>query len=310
MRIAILGAGAIGCLFGLRLQRSGQNVLLIHHDGRAVEAIRKHGVVLTELSGRIIRGHLDASTSLPKNYDPDFILLTVKAYDTENAVRHLTKVPGRGTIILSLQNGLGNIEILSRYFPNDTVLGGSTTEGALSTGRGTVTHTGRGFTWIGELNGKLTDRTAMVGGALHRAGFRTIASKRIEGVVWSKAIVNSAINPITALARVPNGELNRNPSLRDIAMRLIREGVEVAKVFGIAPTPSPRSLLSKILVQAKGNRSSMLRDIEAGRKTEIRQLNGAIVSLARRLGVDVPYNTLIWRLIQGLEDSHSGHRRT
>lgn len=305
MRIAILGAGAIGCLFGLRLQKSGQKVLLVHHDRRSVDIIRKRGVILTELSGKIVKTHLDVSASLPKNFDPDFILLTVKAYDTENAVRRITKVPRR-THILSLQNGLGNIEIISRYFPKDSVLAGSTTEGALGTGPGTVTHAGRGLTWVGDLSGKLTRRTALISGAFRQARFPTIVSKRIEDVIWSKAIVNSAINPITALARVSNGELDQSSSLKEIALQLMKEGTIVAKALGVSPRPSPKSLFSKILVQAKKNRSSMLRDIEAGRKTEIPQLNGAIVSIGKRLGANVSYNTVVWKLMQGLEDSQ-GH---
>jgi 2-dehydropantoate 2-reductase len=308
LRIAIVGAGAVGCLIGLRLHESGQDVLLVHHDSRTVDSIRKRGVALTELSGKTIRAHVDVRTSLPSNDTSDFILLTVKAYDTENAVRRLRKVMRAGTPILSLQNGLGNIEILSRYFPKGAVLAGSTTEGALGTGPGVVTHAGRGFTWIGELREKPTERITTISDAFRHAGFKTIASKNIEGVIWSKAIVNSAINPISALAQVSNGELNRSSSLMDVAMRLVGEGIMVAKANGISPMPSPRSMLHRILVQARRNRSSMLRDIEHGRKTEIRQLNGSITSLGRRLGVNVPYNTLIWKLVQGLEDSRAHHK--
>jgi 2-dehydropantoate 2-reductase len=284
------------------LHESGQNVLLVHHDIRTVDSVRKRGVALTELSGKTIRAHIDITSSLSGNYDPDFILLTVKAYDTENAVLHLRKVMRSRTAILSLQNGLGNVEILSRYFPKGVVLAGSTTEGALGTGPGAVTHAGKGVTWIGELHGKLTERITTISDAFRHAGFKTIASENIEGVIWSKAIVNSAINPISALARVSNGELNRSSSLMDVAMRLVREGMKVAEASGVSPAPSPKSMLQRILEQARRNRSSMLRDIEAGRKTEIGQLNGFIASQGGRLGVSVPYNTLIWKLVQGLED--------
>ena len=305
MRIAVLGAGAIGCLIGLRLHESDQTVLLIHHDTQTVNSIRKRGVNLTELSGKTIRARIEVSLLLPRDYDPDFILLTVKAYDTQNAVRHLPRKMRGKTPILSLQNGLGNTEILSRYFPKDSILAGATTEGALGTGPGTVTHTGRGLTWIGEFHGKRTNRSIMIRDAFRHAGFRTIASSNIESVIWSKAIVNSAINPVSALARVSNGELRRSSSLMDLAMRLVKEGVMVAKANRVSPAPTPRSMLFETLRQARKNRSSMLRDIEAGRKTEIRQLNGFIASLGRRLGIDVPYNALIWKLVQGLEDSRA-----
>lgn len=145
----------------------------------------------------------------------------------------------------------------------------------------------------------------MIRDAFRHAGFLTIASKDIESVIWSKAIVNSAINPVSALARVSNGELRRNSMLMDVAMQLVKEGVMVAKADRVTPGPAPQSMLLQTLKQARKNRSSMLRDIEAGRRTEIQQLNGFITSLGRRLGINVPYNTLISKLVQGLEVSRA-----
>jgi len=305
MRIAILGAGAIGCLFGIRLHESGQNVLLVNHNPRTVATIRRRGVALTEISGKSIKSRLKASRTLDDNYHPDLVLVTVKAYDTGSVARQLRKKIDEGTLILSLQNGLGNIETLCRYLPRGSVLAGTTTEGALTTGPGTVAHTGKGSTYIGEFSGKLTKRVGMIRDVFRNAGFRTHATKRVESVIWSKAIVNSAINPISVLARVSNKEILRNSDLKDAALRLVREGVVVAKAHGVSPSPSPSSMLIEILTSARRNRSSMLRDIEAGRKTEIRQLNRAIAWLGRRLRVSVPYNTLLSELVLGVEASNA-----
>ena len=300
-----MGAGAIGCLFGVRLHNSGHSVLLIHHTSRTIASIKRHGVLLRELSGTLARAHLEVKRSLSSQDDPDLVLLTVKAYDTEAATRAIRKSIGSNGLVLSLQNGLGNIETLRRYLPAQKLLAGTTTEAALQTGPGQVTHTGRGTTWIGEVSRVTSNGCGMIREVFRKAGFRTVASKNIEGVIWSKAIMNSAINPITALLRVPNGELLRIPYLRSIANAVVHEGTAVARAHGVSLNPAPRSMLLQVLALTRSNRSSMLQDVEAGKRTEVRQLNGWIASLAGRLGVDAPYNRLLSKLVLGLETYRS-----
>ncbi len=300
-----MGAGAIGCLFGVRLHNSGHSVLLIHHTSRTIASIKRHGVLLRELSGTLARAHLEVKRSLSSQDDPDLVLLTVKAYDTEVATRAIRKSIGSNGLVLSLQNGLGNIETLRRYLPAQELLAGTTTEAALQTGPGQVTHTGRGTTWIGEVSRVTSNGCGMIREVFRKAGFRTVASKNIEGVIWSKAIMNSAINPITALLRVPNGELLRIPYLRSIANAVVHEGTAVARAHGVSLNPAPRSMLLQVLALTRSNRSSMLQDVEAGKRTEVRQLNGWIASLAGRLGVDAPYNRLLSKLVLGLETYRS-----
>jgi 2-dehydropantoate 2-reductase len=300
-----VGPGAIGGLFGIRLYKSGQSVLLIHHDPGVVASIRRRGVVLSEVSGKTIRAHLDVEQSLTKKHEFDLALVTVKAYDTENVARLLRKALDGRTPILSLQNGLGNIETLRQYLPQTMLLAGTTTEAALRTGPGTITHTGTGLTWIGELDGIRTKRSRMIVDVFRKAGFKTLESMRIEDVIWSKAIANSAINPISALTRLSNRELLSVSELRNAVLRLAREGIAVAKARQVLPTPPPRAMLLQILASSGRNRSSMLRDLETGRRTEIRQLNGAIASLGNRLGVSVPCSTLVSELVLGLEESQA-----
>jgi 2-dehydropantoate 2-reductase len=301
LRIAIVGAGAIGCLFGVRLHNSGHDVLLIHHRNRTVASIRRRGVSLRELSGKTVRAHIEAKRSLSKKDDPDLVLLTVKAYDTETAARLLHKSIDDNDSVLSLQNGLGNIETLRRHLPANVLLAGTTTEAALQSRAGEVVHTGKGITWVGELKGGASKRCRLIKDVLWSAGFRAKASRNIEGVIWSKAIVNSAINPITALACVPNGELLRIPYLRVASIEIVNEGSAVARTLGVSLTPSPRSMLFQILASTGKNTSSMLQDIEAEKRTEIGQLNGWIASLGGRLGVSAPQNGLLTKLILGLE---------
>jgi len=303
LRIAVVGAGAIGCLFGSKLHRAGQSVLLIHHNRHVAASIRNKGVRIKELSGKVVQAHIETKSGLSRRDRPELILVTVKAYDTEEAAALIKKSVAPRVPVLSLQNGLGNVESLQHYLGSDTTIAGTTTEGALTTGPGEVVHTGSGMTWVGETNGTVSERCRIIETAFRRAGFSTIVTKNIQGVLWTKAIVNSAINPVSALTRVRNGDLQKSPELRDVASKTIGEGSAVAHANGVLLKPSPKSLFPKVLASTLTNKSSMLQDIEAGRKTEIRQLNGMISRLGSAVGVSTPLNDVLTRLVLGLEAS-------
>jgi 2-dehydropantoate 2-reductase len=303
LRIAVIGAGAIGCLFGGRLHLAGQRVLLIHHRKNIAASIERGGVSIRELSGKVVRAHIKTRTKLSKHDKPELVLVTVKAYDTENVASLLEKSMMSDVPVLSLQNGLGNVDTLQRRLGSDSIVAGTTTEAALTIGPGRVTHTGTGITWLGEMNGKRSERCVIIGSAFRAAGFSTVISKNIEGVLWAKAIVNSAINPISAITRVRNGDLRKTVELRKIASEVVEEGSGVAEAKGILLEPSPKRLLARTLGLTPRNKSSMLQDIEAGRKTEIRQLNGSISRLGRLIGLSTPFNDLLTTLVLSLERS-------
>ena len=303
MRIAVVGAGAIGCLFGGRLQRAGQSVLLIHHRKSVVACIEKNGVKIRELSGKVVRVRIKTRTRLSKHDKPELVLITVKAYDTEEVGSLLRRSVVHDVPVLSLQNGLGNVEILGARLGSDSTIAGTTTEAALSTGPGSVIHTGNGTTWVGEMDGKHSERCLAIGRMFRRAGFSTVISNNIRGVLWTKAIVNSAINPISAITRVRNGDVLETPELREAASRVIDEGSAVAHANGIVLRPAPRQLFKRVLAMTSRNKSSMLQDIESGRKTEIRQLNGSITRLGSLVGVSTPFNYLLTMLVLSLERS-------
>ena len=243
--------------------------------------------------------------SLSKNDNLDLILLTVKAYDTEVAARTMGRMTDRKVPILTLQNGLGNVETLQRHVPSRVILAGTTVQSALTRAPGDIVHTGTGTTWIGELDHKITRRSLAIAEVFERAGFKTEVSNNIEAIIWSKAIVNSAVNPISALAHVPNGELIRRPQLNEAVNLVVAEGSAIAKSNGLHPRPNPKILLDKVLRSASKNRSSMLQDLEAGRETEIHQINGWISRTARRLGVPSPFNDILARLIIGQKSSRT-----
>lgn len=302
MRFGIVGAGAIGCLFGARLTLAGYDVTLVHRDSSIVRAIQKNGIGLREIDRKFEWVRVPARKGPTQLPGTDVLIVAVKAYDTSAMAASYRGLLPLETTILSLQNGLGNLEALRSRLKNK-LLAGSTTEGALSTGPGAVTHTGKGLTFIGDPQGAGEDLRSRIKIAFDDAGFRTKISSNIQGVLWTKTIVNAAINPLSSLTGLPNGKLAQNAQLQEVARRAMDEGIAVSRAAHIKLVGDPRRLWQKILLSTRANKSSMLQDVERGKMTEIRQLNGALVSYGEKTRVKTPINSVLTRLVQGLEES-------
>jgi 2-dehydropantoate 2-reductase len=302
LRIGIIGAGAIGCLFAARLKRAGNEVLLVHNDRKVVSQIRKNGIRVREQDGKTLRVAIPIVKGPANLRGVDLVLFTVKAYSTEEAAfQHRNKVRP-GSTFLTLQNGLGNLETLGRFFGKGRVVAGSTTEASLLLRPGFVVHAGKGKTVIGEENGPLWGRASDVLRTLIVAGFNASLTRNVRGVIWSKAIINSAINPVSALTRLRNGELADAEGIRELMLDVIHEGLQVSRATRVNLEPKDVvRLLFRILHATALNQSSMLQDVERRRKTEIRQLNGAIVKYGQTMGVSTPNNALLTYLVLGLE---------
>ncbi len=283
-----MGAGALGSLFGALLQIAGFDVVFVAR-GKQYEALKKSlkisGILNTEL--RVY------ATNKPEDADVTFV--TVKAYDTENAAKSLAEVnPG---IVCSLQNGVGNEEILQRYCRR--VLGGVTSYAANLIDYGHVNYAGEGYTYIGELNGKISRDAKRVVEILRDAKIRAEVVDDIVFRIWVKTVVNAAINPITALCRVRNGEIVRNRYLWNIAKRVAEEGMEVLRKMGFEFDAVEE--VKRIAEMTANNKSSMLQDVERGKRTEIEYINGAIVKKGKELGIDCIVNETLMNLIRGVE---------
>ncbi len=302
MRFAIVGAGAIGCLFGAKLKLAGHDVTLLHRNAAVVGSIRKNGIHLQETGGTARQVYIPIRKGPADLPGIDTLVVAVKAYDTRTVAKSYRDLVRRETAIVSLQNGLGNVEVL-RSLLSSNLFAGSTTEGALSTGPGRVVHTGRGVTIVGDPKHEWSDSLVQLKVALAGAGLKTTISRNIHGVLWTKAIVNAAINPLSSLTRLPNGSLAIDLSLQAIARDAMEEGVAVSKAIHIRLEGDPRRLWRRILLSTRANKSSMLQDVESGKMTEIRQLNGAIVSYGRKTGIATPVNEILTNLVLGLEAS-------
>ncbi len=228
--------------------------------------------------------YLPAESSYPGNYD--IIVLTVKAYQTSEAIESISKVYN-GEPIITFQNGVGIVEILNEF----DVIPGVITHGANIVAPGIVNHAGYGDTYIGEIDGKISNRVRDIAKLFTRSGLKTEAVNDIMKRRWLKAAVNGIINPITAIAKVKNGELLNNPHLVEIAKCLEGEIYSSLKNKGFVA--DLHSLVEDVILKTKENRSSMLQDIERGKRTEIDYILKPFVG--------GPCSMMVYHLVKAIE---------
>jgi 2-dehydropantoate 2-reductase len=302
MKIAVLGAGAMGSLYGAMLAGAGEEVWLVNVWKEHVEEINRHG--LTVWIGDEKRLVRVPATTDPASVGPaDLVLVFVKAYATEQAMRGALSLVGENTAVLTLQNGVGNVEQLCSVVGEGRVLAGSSTFGANLAGPGCVRMAGKGETTLGELNGEVTERLGKIAAAFERAGLSPVISDNIQGVLWTKLLVNAGINPLTAICRVNNGRLLEIPELAALLERAVGEAQAVAEKKGIRLTVAdPVAHVKKVARATADNVSSMRQDVERGRRTEIDVICGAVVREGAEAGVPTPVNETLALLVRALEE--------
>lgn len=303
MRIAVLGGGgAMGGIFGAWLARAGQDVTLVDVSKPAIEAINRDGLKIEEKDGSVAIVSVPA-TDRPEALPPvDLILNFVKCYHTETAIRAAMPMMGGGTIVLSLQNGWGNADRIAAVAGRERVMVGLTYHSATLVAPGHVRHPGAGMTYLGELDGRSSDRLAEVAGVLRGAGIEVTASAAILEEVWKKLALNVCTLPTAALLGFFAHQLNQFDGTRSVMRALLAETVAVARAQGIPLDEEERwAAITGLLDRAVGARGSMVQDVDAGRPTEIDVINGAIVAGGRRHGVATPVNDTMVGLISSLQ---------
>jgi 2-dehydropantoate 2-reductase len=297
VRVAVLGTGALGCVFAARLAAVAETWML-GSWAEGIAAVRARGVVVHE-GDSTWRAPVSAVDDPAQAPQADLALVLTKSYQTPRAAQWARAVLARGGLALTLQNGLDNVPRLAEVLGTERVIAGITFEGATLLGPGEVRHAGRGLTCLGappESGQGVHSWTDL----LRRAGFDAQAAPHIDGLLWGKAVVNAAINPLTALWRVTNGDL-LSGERRELLAALVDEAASVAGACGInLPYDDAVRRAEEVCRATAGNRSSMLQDVERGRRTEIDSINGVIVAAGRRQGVSAPLNDLVWRLVRAL----------
>ena len=303
MRIVVIGAGAMGALLGARLAASGNDVLLYDTWREHVAAIQQHGLLVEELDGAQVRYQAHATDRPPPAIGlADLVLTQVKAYDTETAL-----LPFRGKLrpdayVLSLQNGLGNLEQMQRALPGHTrLLLGTTAHASAVTRPGQLRHAGKGPNAIGDPNGPNRDLAA-IAAMMTSAGFDTDVADDILANVWTKLAANVGINPLCALSGGVIGSILDDPDLSSLSAAAVREFDAVREVAGVARVEQDYVAYARHIMElTRRNPPSMLQDIRAGRRTEIDAINGAIARLGDELGVPTPVNHWLTALVRQRE---------
>lgn len=309
MKIGVVGPGAMGCLLAGKIALAGNDVLVLDHMPERVAIINQQGLIIEGLQETF-------QIKIPVTLTPidllqtDLVLICVKAYDTRTVAQTLQEL-GPGPYILTLQNGVGNVETLGEFLPQEKIIAGITSHGATDLGPGQVRHAGKGDTFIGYgFPKKGSDpnhdpRLRQVKTLLDEAGFDSQLVPKIENLIWSKLLINVGINALTALTRLPNGKLIEFPGAQEILEEAVQEGIWIGERKGVEFIyPDPLSQVKKVCRLTSGNISSMLQDVMKKKRTEIDYINGVIVREGQKLGISVPANSLLTRLIKTLEESY------
>jgi len=302
MKTVIMGAGAMGSLFGGLLALSGEEAWLVDIREDHIQALVSTGLTLEE-GGKKQMIPVHATKETASIGKADFILFFVKAYQTEKAVSDALVLQKEDTVFLTLQNGLGNEETICQQVDPRKVILGVTNHGATFLGPGRIRHAGSGKTYIGELDGKVTPRMTQIAQLFASAGIESEVSSNIQSLVWNKLFINVGINPVAALAGLKNGHLLDYPETLRLMEALVSEAVAVARKKGILIEGNPVEKVKAVAEATKENRCSMGQDFDNRRKTEIDAINGAVVREAERLGISVPYNQMITDLVKVIEKS-------
>jgi len=302
--ILIVGAGALATLFAARLSAAGVSVTMLGTWQAGLDALRKEGARLVGLEG-VERAYPVHATDDPADCrGARLALVLVKGWQTERAAGQLAICLAEDGLALTLQNGLGNREILVatlRQAQGDAlgtprVAQGVTTLGATLLAPGLARLGGEGPVSI-----EAHPRLGPLEANLRAAGFAVNVVEDARSLIWGKLVVNAAINPLTALLRVPNSELLQRPAARLLMGELAREAAAVARAQGVSlPFEAPESAAEEVARRTAANRSSMLQDVLRGAPTEIDAICGAIVRAGEERDVPTPVNRIVWQLVKAL----------
>ena len=297
MNLAIVGVGAIGCLFGARLAPFA-NVSLLGNWPEQLQAIQQHGLTLIEPNGRSLHQSIHITNQTEEIPPSDVVLIAVKSHQTERAAWQAQQILAPDGLVLTLQNGIGNLETISEIITHNPVILGTTSEGATMVEPGIVRHAGWGQTWLTQ-----TEDTAVtiqqIANLFQQANFQTEITDNVDGLIWGKLAVNAGINPLTTLLRVPNGFLAENADAREMMQAAANEVAQVAAAQGIPlPFADAGQRALEVAQATAANHSSMLQDVLRGAPTEIDVICGAVVKYGRLHNIPTPINEQLWTAVK------------
>jgi 2-dehydropantoate 2-reductase len=295
--LLIAGTGALACLFAARLASSGAEVVMLGNWPEGLAALRQYGVRLLDLDGstKCFPVGVMEGNACKGSFKQSMVL--VKSWQTERTVHQVEGCISADGIVLTLQNGLGNYEVLSQSLGKERVALGVTTVGARMLEPGYAQYTGTGVVSI-----EASQNLWGIDELLEKARFIVEVVSDPISLLWGKLVINAAINPLTAILRVPNGELLERPSTRELLAEAALEAAKVVEALGIKlPYADPVTAVEDVARKTATNLSSMLQDVLGGRTTEIEAISGAIVQHGEKSGIATPVNRVVWQLVRSMD---------
>jgi len=300
MQIAVIGAGNMGCVYGGNLARVGEQVTLIDVWEEHVRQIRAHGLRMDGLHGEFT-APVGATIDPAEAPKADAAVICVNTYNTPDAARAAEVVLKDSGYALTLQNGVGNVEILTEVLGAGRVMAGLSFHSGNLKAPGHVTHTNQGPTYLGELDRSRSPRLAAIADLFARAGLEPVLEPDIMVTIWSKFVHNCGINAICALTDLRPGHIRGIPALDEFQSHIINETLTLVRAKAISlPDPDPLSAI-KAYCAKKFHRVSMLQHLDRGRRTEIDALNGYVARESRKMGLAAPYSEALMMLVKGRE---------
>nr|WP_288755704.1 ketopantoate reductase family protein [uncultured Anaerostipes sp.] len=305
MKICMLGTGSLGSTIGGTLAQGGSEVYFVDQWKEHIDKINEDGLKMTdEKEDWYVK--VDARTSAEGMGPVDLVIVLVKSFATKEAVSQLkeTNVIGENTLVMSLQNGLGNEETIAEVVGEANVISGKTYVGGRLLSPGYVSAGVKGkYTYIGELTGEITDRIQAVCDEFNKAGLLCEVSDNIKGLIWDKLLINVAAGALCGITRLPYGPLYEEEYIKETAVAAIQEGIDVAKAAGVklkSEDPEyPWYAASEGLPETF--KTSILQSLELKRPTEIDFINGSVVEWGKKFGIPTPVNRTLVTCVKGIE---------
>ncbi len=303
MKIAVVGAGAMGSLFGGLLTESGADVWLLDIWADHVKAVNENGLNIKR-EGKFRSVSVKATTDPNRIGISDLVISFVKSTNTSQAAKTAKFLMDDSSLILTLQNGMGNADTIAEVIESARIIAGTTSHGATMLGPGSIRHAGIGPTTIGMWADGGKDKALYIAKFLTEAGIKTEAVDDIQNVIWNKLLVNVGINAITALTGIKNGQLLDLSATQDISRAAVEEAMELARAQGVMIRGGSVGHVFEIAKATSPNRSSMGQDVDNKRFTEIEAINGFVVREASKIGLKVPVNKTLTALIETLQSHY------
>ena len=306
MKVAVVGAGAMGSLFGAMLAEAGNEVWLYDVWLEHVQTINQTGLQI-EREGETRTIKVRATADPQQIGRAELVIIFVKASRTNSAAETAQIIAGSDGSVMTLQNGMGNADVIAEFIESEQIVAGTTSHGATLLGPGSIRHAGCGPTTIGAWSQTEAgrQRAGQLAEFFNRAGIETESVANVRNVVWNKLLINIGINAVTALTNIKNGQILDLEITRELSRAAVMEAIRVAQAGNIKVEDDAVDRVFKVAEATAVNRSSMGQDADNRRQTEIAAINGFIVREAKRIGLEAPVNFALTALIETLQYHYS-----